>query len=59
MVGQHYSGEEEKWKVVGMCGLHRFEQSMFERHFLYALDRLASGCHYRSFSDELFGCLSM
>ena len=38
MIGQHCGGEEEEWKVAGMCGLHKFEQSMSKRPFPYALD---------------------
>ena len=53
MVGQYCGCEEEKWKVAGMCGLHRSEQGLPKRSFPHALDRLAYGCHYRSSSDEL------
>ena len=50
--------KEEKWKVAGMCRLHRSEQGLPKRSFPHALDRLAYGCHYRSYSDEFFGHFS-
>ena len=57
MASQYCNGEKEKWKLAGMCRLHRFEQNMSKRSFPHALDRLDNGCNSRPSSDELFGCL--
>ena len=57
MTSQYYSGEEEEWEVVNMCGLHKFEQGLSKGPFPHASDRSAGGCNYRPSSDELFGCL--
>ena len=57
MASQYSSGEEEEWKVVSMCRLHRLEQGLSKGPFPHASDRSAGGCNYRPSSDELFGCL--
>ena len=59
MVGQHHSCEEEKWKVVSMRELHKFEQGLPKRSFPHASDRPADGCHRGSSLDELLGRLLM
>ena len=38
-------------------GLHGFEQGLSKGPFPHVSDRPASGCNYRSSSDEFFGCL--
>ena len=38
MIGQYCGCEEEKWKVAGMCGLHRSEQGLPKRPFPHASD---------------------
>ena len=58
MASQYGSGEKEEWKVVSMCGLHRFEQGLFKRPFPHASNRSVSGCNCGPSSDEFLGCLS-
>jgi hypothetical protein len=31
LAGQHYTSEEEEWKVENVCRFHGFEQGMQER----------------------------
>jgi len=57
VTSQYYSGEEEEWEVVSMCGLHKFEQGLSKGPFPHASDRSAGGCNCRPFSNELFGYL--
>ena len=58
MVGQYRGGQEEKWKMMGLCGLHGPKQSMPKRPVPYASNRPADGCNSRPSSDELLRCLS-
>ena len=58
MVGQHCGSQEEKWKVVGLCGLHESKQSMPKGPVPHASDRPAGGLNSRPSSDKFLGCLS-
>ena len=57
MVGQHRGGQEEKWKVAGLCRLHGPKRSMPKRPVPHALDRLTGGRNGGPSSDEFPGCL--
>ena len=56
VVGQYSGGEEEKWEMASMCGLHGVKQGLPKGSFSPASDRLVGGCNRGPPLDELFGC---
>ena len=57
MVGQHHGSQEEKWKVVSLCRLHRPKQSLPKGPVPHASDRPTGGRDSGPSSDEFPGCL--
>ena len=58
MVGQYCGSEKKEWKIVNMCGFHRFKQGLPKRSLLHASNRPAGKCHCRPSLDELLRRLS-
>ena len=58
MVGQHGSGEKEKWKVASLRKFHGFKQNLHQGSLLDTSNRSIGGCDGWSSSNKLFGCIS-